>query len=388
MTLKDEIFGTPEIRDFVITKVKDILKPNKTSVPDNDIEKTIFDLYKSKNLKQPKIIWCDSLYSFALNTNFLLSALNFDKAFFCKYGNFDFDYSDFVFLDNLDWIKNDQNFNYIENNWAILQSLPIYNESFYTDLLFKPLENHVKKIVKNENFSQITKKLISNYDNFDIFPDIESLDKSVGMLFILSYALYKKNKNANALYNFFENIDGFHPLKDVCYVSRKPIAMNFDSIGRFHNDNGPAIEYIDGQKIYAIHGTFIPEEIMENPELITINSIQSTSNTEIQRIMIERYGWDKFIKESNIVLIHKDEYGELYGVNKDAALFVKVINGSPEPDGSYREYILPVAPNCQPLPLTNKEDLGAPQKLTALNAVASTYGKTGKKYKEILEVRT
>jgi hypothetical protein len=52
--------------------------------------------------------------------------------------------------------------------------------------------------------------------------------------------------------------------------------------------------------------------------------------------------------------------------------------------GTRRVYHVPVHPELRPL-LPDGE-LGAPQKPTALNAVASTYGLTGKEY--VLEVET
>lgn len=41
--------------------------------------------------------------------------------------------------------------------------------------------------------------------------------------------------------------------------------------------------------------------------------------------------------------------------------------------------VLRVHPECRPLFASGK--LGAPQELTALNAIASTFGKTGKQYR-------
>jgi hypothetical protein len=47
-----------------------------------------------------------------------------------------------------------------------------------------------------------------------------------------------------------------------------------------------------------------------------------------------------------------------------------------------------VAPGCEPLPDEGETELGDVQKLTALNAVASTYGLTGAEYKCVMEMRT
>ena len=70
-------------------------------------------------------------------------------------------------------------------------------------------------------------------------------------------------------------------------------------------------------------------------------------------------------------------------------LFLEVVNGSAEPDGSFRRYVLPIDDECRPLPdpESSDDEFGEPQELTALNAVASTYGMTGKEYAG-LHVRT
>jgi hypothetical protein len=101
--------------------------------------------------------------------------------------------------------------------------------------------------------------------------------------------------------------------------------------------------------------------------------------------MIERYGWDRYVADAGGKIINHDErWGTL--LRTPGGLVLKVINRSPEPDGSFRQYILPVSDQCEPLPDPGDSDarLGEPQALTALNAVASTFGMTGKQYEALL----
>jgi hypothetical protein len=82
---------------------------------------------------------------------------------------------------------------------------------------------------------------------------------------------------------------------------------------------------------------------------------------------------------------HDERWGSLYQreiANGEMILFLRVTNRSPEPDGSFRNYVLPVAPGCEPLPDPSVPggQLGAPQKLTALNAVAASFGLRGEEY--------
>ena len=69
-------------------------------------------------------------------------------------------------------------------------------------------------------------------------------------------------------------------------------------------------------------------------------------------------------------------------------MMVKVVNSTPEPNGSFKDYFLRVHPELKPLPsrpMNSQEarDWFAKQKgqeLTARNAVASTFGLRGEEY--------
>ncbi len=177
------------------------------------------------------------------------------------------------------------------------------------------------------------------------------------------------------------------PNRDFIIACDRPSAINRDKSGRLHNEKAAAISWRDGWGIYLVHGVRVPDWVIESPEKITIENIEGQTNTEIKRVMIEKFGWDRYAAECGAQIIdHDEKYGTLFGRN-GAAEFLRVVNGSPEPDGSFRNYILPVAPGCEPLPDMGG-DLGDPQELTALNAVASTYGLTGKEYEHVMEVRT
>ncbi len=63
---------------------------------------------------------------------------------------------------------------------------------------------------------------------------------------------------------------------------------------------------------------------------------------------------------------------------QEPLLLVRVTNSTPEPDGSFKDYVLRVHPECRPI--LGPDRFGAPQELTALNAVASTFGMRGSEY--------
>ena len=82
--------------------------------------------------------------------------------------------------------------------------------------------------------------------------------------------------------------------------------------------------------------------------------------------------------------LHTDERGTLWRKpvpNDEALVMVEVLNSTPEPDGSIKTYFLPCHPELRPNPVpANGMRMGEPQKLTASNAIASTFGLRGEQY--------
>jgi hypothetical protein len=209
-----------------------------------------------------------------------------------------------------------------------------------------------------------------------------------------------------AFYNFFREVCGlveqtekleglslicrnagwFLPHQNICWISERHNICNRDDRGRLHCENGPALAYPDGWTIYAWHGVRVHYRIIEHPQDLTITEIQQEKNAEVRRVMMERYGLSRFLIESGAKKLAEDEFGQLYCTaieGDEDLLMVKVMNSTAEPDGSFKPYFLRVHPELRPM---LKEGLGEPQAMTALNAVASTFGCTGKEYlKQLVE---
>ena len=136
--------------------------------------------------------------------------------------------------------------------------------------------------------------------------------------------------------------------------------------------SGPAVAYPDGWTIYAIHGVRVPADIIEHPEKITAARVRDEPNAEIRRVMLSRFGEARYLQEIGAKLIQQDRFGELYrtDMNGDEPLcMVKVMNSTPEPDGSIKPYWLRVPPDMK----------------TAHQAVAWTFGLTEKAYAPLIE---
>lgn len=183
---------------------------------------------------------------------------------------------------------------------------------------------------------------------------------------------------------------------DYCILLEKPYQITIDENQQLSSRESPAIEWLgacnggEDHRLYAING----EVILVNGKPDIIN-IQFSSPRE-RALLIEYIGWETFfslVKDRRIgaTLNRLDKhprYGSLFRITffNQEFLVVRVKNRSPEPDGSFRRYVIPVDPELRPLPHPNKphEHLGAPQRLTARNAVASTFGMIGEEYEKIL----
>ncbi len=172
------------------------------------------------------------------------------------------------------------------------------------------------------------------------------------------------------------------PYQNLAIIQQRHNVLKRDATGRLHCEDGLACGYPDGWGVYAWHGVRVPRDVIMEPKNITVARIEAERNAELRRVLIERYGWAKYLHDSHAKVIHQDETGKLMRKEipgDEPLVMVHVINSTPEPDGSVKEYTLRVHPELRPLLKDNR--LGEPQEMTARNAVASTFGLKGKDYR-------
>jgi hypothetical protein len=170
------------------------------------------------------------------------------------------------------------------------------------------------------------------------------------------------------------------PFANAVIITERPRTLVHDAEGRLHREDGPALQYPDGWGIWAWHGVRVPQDVIERPETITVEQIEHERNAEVRRVLITRYGQDRYLRDSGAQQLHRDEWGALWRkelAGDEPLVMVQVTNSTAEPDGTYKDYFLRVQPELRPL---RDDGLGEPQELTALNAVASTFGMTGREY--------
>ena len=139
-----------------------------------------------------------------------------------------------------------------------------------------------------------------------------------------------------------------HWTEDTLYWIAKPTVHKETSPGgiRLHNDKYAALES-DVENLYFWHGVLVPAFVVVRPDWITVKHIETESNVEVRRVMVERYGESRYIADSGLKPIAKDAFGELFRKDFDGdspLVYVKVMNSTPEPDRSIKPYFLSVNP--------------------------------------------
>jgi hypothetical protein len=181
-----------------------------------------------------------------------------------------------------------------------------------------------------------------------------------------------------------------HP--KFCMISDRPSVLMLDSENRPHNADGPFCQWRDGSCLFAWHGVRTPTKYYLRPH--SAKEILAESNAEVRRAMMERYelqhGKGKFIEDAGARVIDSciqpmrpgepDAINELLEIDlpddpEERMLAIRMVDPS-----TGRVYINRVDPNLRPLPKKDGDPFGNPQKLTARNALASTFGYTGEEY--------
>ena len=151
--------------------------------------------------------------------------------------------------------------------------------------------------------------------------------------------------------------------EEFCIVSDRPEMLKVDDENRPHCADGPSHRWRDGWSLYHWHGTRIPpghEYLILAPEQITVAAIEAEQNTELRRVMIERYGAVRYFVDSGATIVEElPADHRIIGLRSARLLhkgadegppglrfFVDLLNSTPEPDGTVKRYLLRVDPNA------------------------------------------
>lgn len=102
--------------------------------------------------------------------------------------------------------------------------------------------------------------------------------------------------------------------EELCVIARP--SMSLDDQGRLHNTRKAAAGWPEGPYTYALHGVEVPQHVITREKPMSLRDIQDIENQEVRRVVIERFGWKKYLKAINAWVIDEDPVnGVLWGAN-------------------------------------------------------------------------
>jgi len=95
--------------------------------------------------------------------------------------------------------------------------------------------------------------------------------------------------------------------KDTVYWAAKPTVHVDRTNGnrRLHNNSHAALES-DIENLYFLDGVMVPAFVVVEPKWITMKHIVQEENAEVRRIMLDRFGWERFAEEGEFEIVHQD----------------------------------------------------------------------------------
>lgn len=167
-------------------------------------------------------------------------------------------------------------------------------------------------------------------------------------------------------------VDRLFAFQSVVVAAEPVTTARLDAEQRPHGEDTASLAWADGTAAFAWHGRLVSPELIERNEPVDISRILRERDADWQEILIGRYGLGRFVLDAGADEIHRDDCGRLYRLQRrwrEPIVVVRVRNGTPEKDGSFREFWLRVPPGMT----------------TARAAVAWTFGLTTDQYDPIMQ---
>lgn len=162
------------------------------------------------------------------------------------------------------------------------------------------------------------------------------------------------------------------PQRGAVVLSERPDHLRLDDQGRLHDPRGPALAYPDGWSLWAWHGVRVPRAVVENPDSLSAREVLTESDVEVRRVMVERVGLERLIRDGGARRLSEDETGILWRLDMaedEPIVCVEVTDASPGPGDAFRRHVLRVPPGVR----------------SAREAVAWTFGVDPGEYRPLIE---
>lgn len=168
-----------------------------------------------------------------------------------------------------------------------------------------------------ETNDEFVDMIVSKFKKFTSFCDTHSFGMGSCESYWVQFYKYfrdvvgiKYDTVANDGLNMFDTLvknSGWHYLFEECVIVCDRATSIMTENGQLHNVEGPAVSFADGSNFWFINGHEVNEKIVMTPHELTIKEIKAESNNETKRIMIERYGVQEYLVETEARTIDSDK---------------------------------------------------------------------------------
>ena len=162
-------------------------------------------------------------------------------------------------------------------------------------------------------------------------------------------------KKLNIFDELVQSCGWLYCYEHAVFICDRPKHIHRDESHRLHCETERALEFRDGKGVAALNGIRFDGKYLDNPQLLTVKVIDEEPNAEIRRCYVTLYGEDKYILDSGAKLIHSDidKLGNVRDLylkeyeDDEPICKIRVINSTPNPDGSEKVYWLGVSPESK-----------------------------------------
>ena len=92
------------------------------------------------------------------------------------------------------------------------------------------------------------------------------------------------------------------PYENICWVSERPCVLRLNSRDRLHCDIGPALEYPDGWRVYALNGVVMkPDYVLTPSSSLEPDVVLREPNAEIRRELLRKIGVSRMVGYGRVI---------------------------------------------------------------------------------------
>lgn len=222
-------------------------------------------------------------------------------------------------LTNIDIGSFSRNVPYVFTRWNELFSIIDFSESWGQLLEDSIYFDVLKKANSGINFNTLGID-IENTLSESMGEDGLSTWNSMSLLgAFLSYSFHKaatnlglnvtakKTNRKSKTADYLQNVGALYTIstQDVIYIVRRPSSTFFED-NNLHNDQGPALQWRNGSKIFVLHNMIFEEELYWKTvkQELSLQEVNAIRNSDQRAIVWRMMNPHKLLESSKAVLLH------------------------------------------------------------------------------------